>query len=831
MRLAITDMRRRLGTSSTVLVAAGGALMVAVLVLAAWFGWQHHRNMEENEITQGELFARVLEDHATRNFETGAVALGALAELLAKPIEVNRINPLLVQTLSSLPFLRSVAVVDRRGRVLGSSATDETGLRIDLGRFGPLPAIGRDAIGHFVVGRGLADMTQDRPKKVVPAGVGFIPLIRYFDSGAAEPWLLVAVINPDAFANFQQLTLASAEAGTTAALATYQGVLLATPRGVATPLGSSLSQHPVFKTYLPSQEHGTFIGTGLDAEEQLVAFRVSRTRPLVVVVEQSYADLTERWLTAMRWPAFVAAVMVILIASMTWLAWRNLRAREVARLALDHAQARTVQSERELSILVRSVQELIFRTDAAGTITFVNARWAMVSGRAHKDAIGSRLQDIIAPDCHALVDALFSPDRTDGVRNVQVGVPRIDGVRQLDITVVPLRSATGVIGFVGSAMDMTERLADKARLKAELEFSALLLEISPLPVNIVDAKGRVTYVNRAWETFFGLARADVLGRSQSLLPGSAYDFQLDLNSQSEQSRYEAQIRHHDGSVRDVVVIRAQVSSNAPVRGSQLEALMDVTEFRDAERATREARDAAEEASRVKSEFIANVSHELRTPLQSIIGFSELGLTRGKEQERLAMMFREINGAGQRMLSVVNDLLDVSKIESSVGAFHLERTDLRPLLRDVARELDPLLASRQLTLQFQLSDVPLVAKVDPLRFQQVIRNVLANAIKFSPMGRSIHIAGEMSDMGEVHISVMDHGPGIPDSELGKIFDAFVQSSKTKDGSGGTGLGLAICRKIMEAHGGEIHAENVAGGGTVFCIKFPARGYTATIPAPL
>jgi signal transduction histidine kinase len=195
------------------------------------------------------------------------------------------------------------------------------------------------------------------------------------------------------------------------------------------------------------------------------------------------------------------------------------------------------------------------------------------------------------------------------------------------------------------------------------------------------------------------------------------------------------------------------------------------------------------------------------------------------------MFEDIHSAGQRMLALVNDLLEVSKLESTVGTFHLERIDLRGIVHPVVQELEPLLTRNQQAMHVQMSDLPLVAKVDPLRLQQVIRNVLANAIKFSPQGSAITLLGQVDSQGQVHLEVRDEGPGVPEAELEKIFEAFVQSSKTKDGSGGTGLGLAICRKIIEAMGGQIFARNLAPKGASFHIILPARGFAETQPAPL
>jgi PAS domain S-box-containing protein len=404
------------------------------------------------------------------------------------------------------------------------------------------------------------------------------------------------------------------------------------------------------------------------------------------------------------------------------------------------------------------------------------------------------------------------------------------------VAVVPLVEDEHIVGFAGSAADVTDRVVAQQKLQTQLKVSALMLEISPLPLSMLDTLGRYVSVNQAWEEFTGRRRADVIGQSAGSYL-SAEEAALHRERDRELLRsggriaYEASVTHRDGSRRDVMLIKVAVPGDDGTPAGILVVLMDVSEFRAAERATRDARDAAEEASRAKSEFIANISHELRTPLQSILGFSELGMVRGRQHEKLASMFSDIHASGQRMLALVNDLLDVSKIESTVGTFHLERTDLRTLVREVTREIDPLLAGRQLRLELKLSELPLVAKVDPMRFQQVVRNVLANAIKFSPFHGVIELSGETTPAGEIRLGIADQGPGIPADEIEHVFEAFVQSSLTKDGSGGTGLGLAICRKIIEAHGGRIHAENRAGGGALFLIHVPARGAAETAPVPL
>ena len=618
----------------------------------------------------------------------------------------------------------------------------------------------------------------------------------------------------------------------------YDGEILASTPSLGHAPGDRVPEHPVFSRYLPGIEHAAYDGVGARAGDQVVAFRASRTRPLVVLVEYPVAAVAANWRSANVGFAMVAGVAVLFLTAMTWIAWRGMRSREAARRQLDEAQAEVARREQELSVTVRSVQELVFRTDADGAITFVNERWNAIAGTDAKAAIGRTLADLVQPGDRPAVRGLFSLERDDGVRTAHASVGGDPGSppRHFDVAVVPLQDGGRIVGFAGSAADVTGRVTAQLRLQTQLAVTALMLEVSPLPLSMRGLDGRYVSVNQAWEDFHGLPRAEAIGRLASDdLPAEEVSLHAardrELLARGGRVRHEARLRHRDGSRRDVVLSKVVVPGDLGEPAGILCVLMDVSEFREAERATREARDAAEEASRAKTEFIANISHELRTPLQSILGFSELGLVRGGRPERIASMFSEINASGKRMLALVNDLLDVSKIESAVGTFHLERTDVRPLVRDVLHELSPLLAERGIEAEVDLSTQPLVAKVDPLRFQQVVRNVMANAIKFSPAHGRITVLGDATPGGEIHLRVSDQGPGIPPAEIDRVFEAFVQSSRTKDGSGGTGLGLAICRRILDVHGGRIHAENLPTGGAAFHIALPRRASLDTGIAPL
>jgi PAS domain S-box-containing protein len=811
------------------MLASGLALLLALAVLAALAALAvfERRETLNNAQDRAELIARTLEDHVTRTVESAALILQTLGEGIAQQpsAEPQRLQPLLSQTLlTSLPFLRGAAVLDERGVVLASSIAAERGVRVDLARLGGAPRENRDVLLPLLAGRSLADLAPDANAPHA-AGVGMLPLLRSLRGPNAEKLLLVALINPGALANFHQVALS--DEGGVAMLAGINGQMIAANDPLAVPPGGRITGHPVFEEWLPAREHGQYIGTGLQPGRQVVAFRASRARPLVVTVELTEAGVLQAWYGRLRWLGATALLALAAIAGGAAALLREMNAREQARKALDDAHEQVALRERELSVLLKSVQEFIFRTDAGGAITFVNARWAAISDEPLEQAQGRLLGDLVTPADRQRVAELFRLDDRAGVRQAQVCVIAKDGkARHFLLAVVPLHSEGQVVGFAGSAIDVSGRVASDQQLQHQLAFTGLLLEISPLPVSMFDASGRYVMVNQAWEEFVGRPRAQVIGGQVGhfLSPEAAalharHDAQLIANG--GRLRYETRVKHRDGSFRDMVITKVLVPADSGGAAGILCTLMDVSEFRDAERATREARDAAEEASRSKSEFVANISHELRTPLQAILGFSELGFTRGHDRPRLAGMFNDIHGSGQRMLALVNDLLDVSKLENAVGTCDLERCDLRTLVQSVLSELAPLLDKRGLRLELTLADHPLVGSMDPLRIQQAIRNVVANAIKFSPAGGLLQIEGTETADGELMLSVADRGPGIPPGELETIFDAFVQSSHTKDGSGGTGLGLAICRKIMAVHGGRITAENRGDGGAIFRIQLPQR----------
>ncbi len=274
----------------------------------------------------------------------------------------------------------------------------------------------------------------------------------------------------------------------------------------------------------------------------------------------------------------------------------------------------------------------------------------------------------------------------------------------------------------------------------------------------------------------------------------------------------------DGSEHPISATTASIYKNDGILAGVVMVLHDVSK--------------EHEIDRMKADFVSSVSHELRTPLHNILSFSSFGVKEyaTSKPEELLDYFYRIQQSGRTLLTLVNDLLDLSKLESGRVAFELQPVDLGALIASVTEEFASLVSEKDLIIHYDTSSFAEQAMVDTNKIKQVLRNLLSNAVAFSPEGGIIKVDICRMDSSVV-VSVSDQGPGIPGNELEMVFDKFVQSSRAKSGAGGIGLGLAICSEIIGAHKGRIWAQNNPDAGAVFSFEIPISLETNVVAEPV
>lgn len=314
-----------------------------------------------------------------------------------------------------------------------------------------------------------------------------------------------------------------------------------------------------------------------------------------------------------------------------------------------------------------------------------------------------------------------------------------------------------------------------------------------------------------------------------------------LSGETDKLVFEQSQRRADGSVYPVEVHAHYIASEIPP--VLVVIALDITLRKQNEQELRHHRDRlqnsvyektrdlilakeeAERANRAKSEFLSNMTHELRTPMHAILSFTELGEARSgsAQAETLEGYFRSIRENGRHLLSLINDLLDLSKMEAGHMQYDVQPQDLHHLIEQCRDSLSPLAQQKSLGLELELGASARICECDGKRIFQVITNLLSNAIKFSCDDAKISISSSncQHDGREfIAVAIADHGIGIPQEELHSIFDKFIQSSKTRSTHGGTGLGLSLSREIVQFHGGRISASSDENG-TEFRFELPLK----------
>jgi PAS domain S-box-containing protein len=399
-----------------------------------------------------------------------------------------------------------------------------------------------------------------------------------------------------------------------------------------------------------------------------------------------------------------------------------------------------------------------------------------------------------------------------------------------------------VIVLLGAALIMrltnpiVRRVEDGERGLRESEGRVrAIMDATPNAIVTIDDQGTIVSTNPGVESIFGYSPGELENNNVNILmtepDRSKHDGYLRSYSETGESKLIGIRRELIGRRRngEAFPIDLDVSeTQGPCGRIFVGVIRDISEQKKAEREVQEARDEAEAANRAKSAFLANMSHELRTPMNAIIGYSEM-LEEEMDEEGLDTFvpdLQKINQAGKHLLSLINDILDLSKIEAGRMDLYLERFDLRQMLEESMATVAPLVAKNANELKTDFADDLGTVRVDMTKTRQALFNLMSNAAKFTHEGVITVTARRRSDPagGEdrVALAIADTGIGIAEDKLEALFEEFTQADEsTTRNYGGTGLGLTISRRFCRMMGGDITVESVRGEGTTFTIDLPAK----------
>jgi PAS domain S-box-containing protein len=432
----------------------------------------------------------------------------------------------------------------------------------------------------------------------------------------------------------------------------------------------------------------------------------------------------------------------------------------------------------------------------------------------------------------------------DTIRKLEVEQPCKDGSTiWTEMQINPIIDEKGNFRyFLGIDRDISERRKNEQHLIKQKNMLDSIFDLAPLPMLLLDENGITEKINKECTKVPGVDKETAIGKKPGDIFSCAYSFKgggcgtnEECNSCTFRNVEQETFRTHRNfsKVENITTTRlpdgSDVHQNIEVSTAYIDiyddakvimCFEDVTERKKTEEAIIRSKLEAEEANRTKSEFLATMSHELRTPLNAIIGYSQMlgensfgGLN--PKQEKFT---RHIHTSGKHLLELINDILDLSKVEAGKMDLHLETFEVKKVLKNVSTIITPLAGKKNIEVDF-LIDQDIKVYADKVRYKQILYNLLSNAVKFTPSNG--HVSVKITNNGNfLTTSVIDNGIGISPEDQKKLFNPFYQvDSSTARKYQGTGLGLSIVKKMVELHGGTIEVESEPVKGSTFTYTIP------------
>ena len=390
----------------------------------------------------------------------------------------------------------------------------------------------------------------------------------------------------------------------------------------------------------------------------------------------------------------------------------------------------------------------------------------------------------------------------------------------------------GVAFYFINRFSNARRQAEEA-MAVQLAFTRAITTSLGEGVYAVDKSGNLTFMNRAAERLLGWQQEELLGKNmhevvhhtgpdgQPLERNQTSTYVVPRTGQTIKNDDDILWRR-DGKSIPVAYTSSPIYVHGELTGTVL-TFRDIAQQKRSDHELRRAKESAESASKLKSLFLANMSHELRTPLNAIIGYSEMMLEEAGANEQQTSDLKKIHQAGKHLLALINDILDLSKIEAGKMTIYLESFAVSAMVREVSATISPIVAQNSNRLEVDCPPEVGQMKADLAKVRQCLFNLLTNALKFTKQGTVTLRCARSTEAGRDWITmiVRDTGIGMTPKQMAGLFQAFMQAdSSTSSKYGGTGLGLAISRQFCRLMGGDITVESEQGKGSIFTIRLPA-----------
>ena len=497
--------------------------------------------------------------------------------------------------------------------------------------------------------------------------------------------------------------------------------------------------------------------------------------------------------------------------------------------------------ERLLGELLESAPDAILELDHDGRIVLLNRMAEQLFGYTREELLGQTVEALVPEALRRAHQGYRSqyikqPVTRPMGSGLKLEARRKDGSHfPVEISLSPVKSSTGS-RVTAIIRDITERRKiEESQRESEQRFRLMIEAVKDYAIFTLDPQGKVVTWNAGAQRIKQYTAEEIIGKHFSIFyPPEERDMKPveELEIVRATGRFEEQgwrVRKDGSAFWANVVITAVRSPAGDVAGFA-KVTRDLTDRKQAEDQLRAVQEKyvrelelrnreSEQANQLKTEFLANMSHELRSPLHTVIGFAELLAeeTEGALSEKQKRFLTHIQNDSQHLLDLINDLLDLSKIEAGRLELRNEAFDLAPVLEDVLSSVRPRALAKSMEIRTDSISIPILA--DRLRFKQILLNLLSNAVKFTPDGGQVRVEAAIRDR-YAEISVSDTGIGITEDQHQAVFDKFYQvSNATRGGPKGTGLGLAITKRLVEQHGGRIWLKSELGDGSCFTFTIP------------